>query len=115
MPFRIEKINQFIRELISKLIQKEISFKPEVFVTIFKVDTAKDLSHTKIFLSVFPIKERDYVIKTLEKETFNLQKKMNQELHLKIIPKLRFVLDNTQEKASEIEEIIDKIKKEEND
>jgi ribosome-binding factor A len=112
MPYRIDKINQLIRELISRLIQKEISFKPEVFVTIFKVDTAKDLSHTKIFLSVFPIKERNYVMKTLEKETFRLQKEMNRKLHLKIFPKLRFVLDNTQEKASEIEEIIDKIKKE---
>jgi ribosome-binding factor A len=112
MSFRIEKINQLIRELLSKLIQKEISFKPEVFVTVFKVDTAKDLSHTKIFLSVFPIKERNYAIKTLEKETFHLQKEMNRELHLRIFPKLRFVLDNTQEKASEIEEIIEKIKKE---
>lgn len=113
MSYRIEKINQLIREIISGLIQKEVSFKPDVFVTVFKVDTAKDLSHTKIFLSVFPIEERNYVIKTLEKEAFYLQKEMNKKLHLRIFPKLRFVLDNTQEKASEIEEIIDKIKKEE--
>lgn len=112
MSYRIEQINELIRDYLAKIITKEISFKKGIFVSISKVKTTKDLSVAKIFISVFPFKESDYAIKTLEKEIFKIQKKLNRNMQTKILPKISFILDESQEKISGIEEIFEKIKNE---
>lgn len=112
MSRRIEKINELIREHLSQIFQKELSLKKGVLVTIFKVDTARDLSQAKVYLSIFPFKEKQYVLKTLQKEIFGLQKKLNEKMQTKILPKIIFLADDSQEKLSDLEKIFEKIKKE---
>lgn len=112
MSTRIEKINDLLRDNISNIINKDLALKQGVFVSITKVDTSKDLRYTKIFVSIFPEKEIDYTMKTLEKELFHIQKLSNQKLEIKIFPKIRFILDSSGNKLTELEEIFEKIRKE---
>lgn len=112
MSHRIEKINDLIRDNLSEILGKELSLKKEVFITIAKVDTSRDLSQSKIYVSVFPSQEKQYVLRTLEKEIYNLQKNLNQRMQTKILPKISFVIDESQEKISDIEKIFEKIKNE---
>ncbi|GBE16596.1 ribosome-binding factor A [bacterium BMS3Abin15] len=109
MSHRISKINELIKQQVSEIISRELNIKPGVFLTIAKVDTAKDLRYTKIFVSVFPEKEAEYALKTLEKEIYNIQGILNKKLHLKIIPKIEFVMDTTEVEADEIEKILKEI------
>lgn len=106
MSQRIEKINELVRKTISEIILKNLSFKEGVFVTIVKVDTSKDLRYTRVFVSVFPEKEIQYAEKTLAKELFNLQGKLNKKLHMRPLPKLEFRFDMTEAKADEIEKLL---------
>ena len=73
MPERIAKINELIKRHVSELLSRELSLKPGIFLTVSKVDTSRDLRYTKIFISVFPHKESEYAIKTLEKEIYSIQ------------------------------------------
>lgn len=106
MSQRILKINELIKQHINDIILKDLSLKGDVFVTIAKVDTSSDLRYTRIFLSIFPEKERDYAIHTLEKEIFKIQGILNKRLSMHPLPKIRFELDTTEEKADGIEKLL---------
>lgn len=106
MGNRISKINDLVRQHINDIILKELSFKEGVFITIAKVDTTPDLRYTRIFVSIYPARERDYIMKTLEKEIYKIQGILNRKLHMRPLPKIIFSLDTTEEKADEIEKLL---------
>ena len=112
MSHRIEKINDLIRDNLSKILQKETSSKPGVFVSIVKVDTSKDLRYTDVLIRIFPEKDKKEVARNLEKNIFQLQKELNSSLEIKLFPKIRFKLDATQKTIDELEKVFQKIKEE---
>ncbi|MDA3814819.1 MAG: ribosome-binding factor A, partial [Patescibacteria group bacterium] len=93
MSQRTEKVNSLLQEKIAEIIQKELSLKPSVFVSISKVDTSPDLRYAKVFLSVYPVTESNYIEKTFQKEIHRIQKALNAKLHMKILPKIVFQLE----------------------
>lgn len=110
MSHRIEKVNELIRDHLAQIIPRQVSFKKGVLATVVKVDTTNDLSQSKVFLSIFPADQKAYVLTTIKKEIFVLQKELNQKLQIRILPKIIFLSDDRQEKLSQIEEIFEKIK-----
>jgi len=106
MSQRIAKINSLIRQYLAEILIKNLSLKLGVFLTIAKVDTTPDLRYTRIFLSVFPEKEIDYVEQTLKKEKYLLQGSLNKKLHMKPLPKIVFQIDTTEAQADKIEKIL---------
>ncbi len=109
MNQRIEKVNALIRQNIDEILLKELSLKEGVFITVSKVDTSSDLSYTRIFLSIFPEKDIEYVEKTLEKELYKIQGKLNRKLSIKPLPKIQFRTDMTESKADIIEKLLKEI------
>lgn len=109
MSHRIEKINELIKKLISEIIIRELDLKPGVFVTVSKVDTTRDLRYTRIFVSIFPERDADYTLKTLEKEIYRLQGVLNKKLSMRPLPRIEFHLDTTEVKADEVEKILKKM------
>jgi len=45
-------------------------------------------------------------LKTLQKEIFFVQKKINEKLQMKIFPKIKFKADNTEVEAEKIEKLL---------
>ena len=109
MSERIEKINELVRAHINEIILKDLSLKEGVFVTISKVDTTTDLRYTRVFVSIFPEKEIPYATKTLEKEVFRIQGRLNKKLSMHPLPKVEFRLDMTESEADKIEKILKEI------
>jgi ribosome-binding factor A len=109
MSLRIQKINELLRHHIGELLLRELSLKEGVFVTISKVDTTPDLRYTRVSLSIFPEKETVYIKKTLEKEVYQLQGKLNKLLCIKPIPKIEFRVDKTEVEADKIEKLLKEI------
>jgi ribosome-binding factor A len=74
-----------------------------------QVDTTPDLRYTRIFVSIFPEKEIDYVEKTLAKEMYRIQGALNKKLFMRPLPKVQFITDMTESKADEIEKLLKQI------
>ena len=110
MSQRIQRVNQLIKQQISQLILREIDFG-NILVTVTNVETSTDLRQAKIKISVMPTKKDELVLKTLERNIFHLQQILNKKLHMRIVPKIRFTIDQAEIKAQRIEEILGKIKK----
>ncbi len=109
MNARIERINELIKKHTNDIILKNLSLKDGVFITIAKVDTTPDLRYTRVFVSIFPEKEISYAMKTLEKEVFQIQGKLNKKLHMRPLPKIEFRLDLTESQADKIEKILKEV------
>jgi len=103
---RIDKVNSLIQELLSELLQREISLKAGVLVTVAKVDTTRDLRYTRVSVSAFPESEIGYVEQTLRKETRRLEKALHKQLTMKIKPRLSFEIDRTEEEADKVEKLL---------
>ena len=109
MSHRIEKINDLIRDSVSNIILKHLSMKKGVFVSVLRVDTTKDMRYARVFVSVFPLDQKNYVLVTISKELHRIQGILGKQLSSKVIPKLRFSLDETQQDVSEVEEVFQQI------
>ena len=105
MTQRMMRVNSMIEHEITRLVSEIVDLKPGVFATIAKVDTLNDFSQTRIFVTVFPTKEKDYVMKTLEHERGLLQKKLHKKLHLKVLPKILFIYSEVGENVDELQDI----------
>lgn len=106
MSERITKLNSLIQQHLGEILQRALSLKPGVFLTIAKVDTTADLRYTRVSISVFPFKEADYAMKTIKKEIFSIQGALNKKLAMRPLPRLQFILDETEEEADKIEKIL---------
>lgn len=106
---RIVRVNELLRKLLSEIMERDLSLKSGVFITIAKIDTSKDLRYTRMFISVFPEQEAHYVSETLKKELPRIQKSLYGKLYMKPLPKLAFTIDTTALEADKVEKILKKL------
>lgn len=112
MSKRIEQINALLQQIIAEIFIENIEFEPGVLATITRVDTAADLGHTKIFVSVLPLAKKKEALDKIRKSIFEIQKIVFSKLKIAHVPRLHFFIDETEERAEHIEELLDKIKEE---
>src|SRR3989344_2519124 len=112
MPHRLEQVNELIRQQLNQLLLTEVDFPPDCLVTIVKVETSPDLRHAKIFISVLPNDQEKKVLVILKHHVGLLQFELNKKLAFRPLPRIRFLIDETEKKAADIEALLDKIKKE---
>ncbi len=112
---RIKRLEElFLHEINTHVTRLIASGHFTGFITITAVKIAKDLATAKVYYSVFG---SDTDKKLAERNFEELRTKigglLRPRLHLKRIPSFHFILDNTPEKAARVEEIFNKIEKEE--
>lgn len=105
------QVNELIRSHLGKIFAREVDFKPGVFVTITRVETSGDLRQSKVFVSVFPEEECEYVLRTIGHEKGKLQKELHAKLYMKPLPKLFFEFDPTESRADDVEKILKDIER----
>jgi ribosome-binding factor A len=103
---RAEKLSAAVQRDINEILLREFSFKPGIFITISRVDTSVDLRYTYLFLSIFPEKETQYVLKSLEREIYKIQGLLNKKLKMRPLPKIVFKLDTSEIEAEKIEKLL---------
>jgi len=104
---------------VSRLIQREMSlmFQHEckeivtgAMLTVTSVRVSSDLSYAKIYLSIFPSKMIEDIMENLKKQgktvRYTLGKKLGKQL--RIIPELRFFLDDSLDYVDNIDDLLKK-------
>ena len=105
---RSERVAGQLRRDLAKLIQQEIK-DPEVgFVSLSDVEVTRDLSHAKVFITVFDPEKAKTSLKALRRASAFLRKRLGQELRLRHVPELHFIHDDSVEQGSHIDELIAK-------
>jgi ribosome-binding factor A len=112
MPKRIPRVNQLIKKELGQIILKEFDFPKDVLVTITRVETLSNLKESKVFISIFPENKRGEILNSLNQKIYFLQKRINQKLKMKPLPRLKFLEEKKAKEAARIEELLEELKKE---
>ena len=112
MSHRIDQINSLIEKELSQIILKEVDLPQGCLATITKVDTAKDLSQSYIWISVLPTSQQEKILKLLEDNLGHLNHLVSQKLMIRKMPKFILKVDIREEKASHIEELLNTVGRE---
>src|SRR4030042_3811833 len=104
---RSRRVAELLLEEISWLIRRELKEPRIGFVTLTHVDVSKDLRYAKVFASIMGEEaERTKSIEGLRNSSGFIRMRLKENLRLRIIPEITFVLDTTLEKVQRINELI---------
>ena len=108
---RQKRLKDLLREEIGLIIRREMSDRISLLLTITEVEISKDLSSAKVYVSIYDGKGVRKSISTLQKAGGFIRSELNKVVRLKRIPKLNFCHDETIARAFELEEVFEKIRK----
>ena len=86
-------------------------FFGEALVTLTHVSVSPDLGLARVYLSIFPDSQADRTFNHLENIKSEVRGKLGRKIgkRVRVIPELAFFHDNTEEKASKIDALIDSL------
>lgn len=106
-PRHVQKIASRLKFLVSHVVQQELNDPRLGFITILDVELTSDLREAKIYFSVLgPRAEQSKTLQAIESSCGFIQRRVGKNLKLRNIPVLRFVLDDSDDRVSRIEEIL---------
>lgn len=112
MNRRIRRINELLRQEMSRLIQVDLRDpRLRCVISITRVDTAPDLKAAKVYFSVLASPEKkEEVLEGLTAAAGYLRREMGDVLPLRYIPSLSFVPDDSLEISEAISRAMSQIK-----
>jgi ribosome-binding factor A len=104
---RSERVAGTLRRELAQLIQMEVK-DPEVgFVGLSDVEVTRDLSHAKVFVTVFETEKAESSIKALNRAAGYLRRRLGQEMRIRSVPELHFQHDASVETGLRMDSLID--------
>lgn len=103
----------------ARLIQKEMAeiFQSEtralfgpVMITVTQARVSPDLGVAKVYVSLFPVKDKDKLLAMIREHTSDLRRRLGGRIRkqVRIIPELIFFLDDSLDYAERIDELLKK-------
>lgn len=112
---RMERVSELVKREVSEVVQ-ELNLTDCGFVTITAAEISPDLKDGRIFMSVIGSAEQKHrALDTLERQHGHIQHELARRIVLKYTPRLKFVLDETEARASYIEHLLDELEGEQPD
>lgn len=116
MAQRPERVQEAIRQEISKVVQFEMKDPRIGFITITKVDLTKDLRYARVYFSVLGSdKEKNLTLRGLNSAKGYIKGLIADRIKLRFTPEISFRIDESLGHVKHIEDILAKLKKERDD
>jgi ribosome-binding factor A len=110
---RIQRVSELVKREVSRIVL-ELNLTNCGFVTITAAEISPDLKEGRIFMSVIgSAQQKQHALDTMERLHGHIQRELAQNIILKYTPKLKFFLDETEDRASHIEHLLDELRGEE--
>jgi len=110
MTQRTDRIDELLQQEIGALLTKEIADPRIGFVTITDVETAPDLRHARVWVSVIGQPgQRDEAIRALQQSMGFVRHELGRRLRLKRIPELHVRFDDSAERGTRVLKLIEEL------
>lgn len=109
MSLRQQKYGRLIQKELSDIfIRDKRGIIGNAFITIAEVKMSPDLSVAKVYLSMTLAKDRNMVLNQINDHKGEIRKALGDRIRnqARIVPELVFVIDETEENAQRIEDLI---------
>lgn len=109
---RQNKINSFLQKQIAEILLREKYAGITGLVTIHKVEATADLREAKIWFSSVG-QEPESVLEILNRNLYDIQGQLYENSTMRMVPRIRFYIDTSEKFASDINQVFQKLKDEE--
>lgn len=107
---RQNKIARLLQKELSVIFQEQTRSMHGVMVSVTRVRISPDLSICIAHLSIFPSERGEEILKNIEQNTKSIRFTLGQRVRnqLRIIPELRFFIDDSLDYIDRIDELLKK-------
>ena len=112
MSIKIDRLNNTFVEQISQILRTEIKDERIHFVTVTAVKITNDLSFAKVYVTILDDKEKDSMLKLLNKASNFIERELSHRIEIRKMPNITFVYDDSIAYALNIENIIESTRNE---
>ena len=107
---RQNKIARLLQKELSQIFQEQTRSMHGVMVSVTQVRVSPDLSVCTAYLSIFPSEKGEELLGNIEKNNAQIRHNLGQRVRhqLRIIPELRFFIDDSLDYIDHIDELLKK-------
>jgi ribosome-binding factor A len=114
MSRRVEQVAEEIQRILGEVLQFDLKDPRVGFATVMGVDVSADLAVAKVRISVMNPQEREETMAALERAKGFMRRRVAQELrHMRSVPELRLILDTSLDYSIHIDELLRKVREDE--
>jgi ribosome-binding factor A len=104
---RVARVNEQMKRELIALLRYDVRDPRVGAVTVTDVETAPDLYHAKVYVSIpGDVEERDRALEGLRAASGFLRGEIGRRMHIRRAPELHFTLDETLRHAMHIEQLL---------
>jgi len=116
MSQRTDRLDSQIRQELMDLVQREMKDPRLGFATITRVETARDLGHARVWVSVLGSdEEQNRSIQALQDAAPWLRRRLGERLHVRQVPELRVRHDESMESGDRVLRLLRQLEEERGD
>ncbi|MDR1915389.1 MAG: 30S ribosome-binding factor RbfA [Synergistaceae bacterium] len=112
VTFRIARLNKEFLRLIAEILTNRIKDDNVRDAVLTHVDCSRDLSHAKVYFTLLDDSKKNLVQSSLDFSCGQIRGHLGREMHIRQIPELHFIFDDSERRARSIDELIDRVIKE---
>ena len=107
---RQNKIARLIQKELSEIFLLQTKSMPGVLVSVSIVRISPDMSYARVYLSVFPSERSEEIVKNINANMKSIRFELGNRVRhqLRIIPELKFFVDDSLDYAEKIDELLKK-------
>jgi ribosome-binding factor A len=106
------RVGEQIRRELADLLRTEVKDPGMGLVTIGEVELSKDLSHARVYYTVFGDESATTITQTaLERASGFLRRELGKRMRLRIVPELRFVFDDSELRGARVDALIEQARR----
>ncbi|MDO5717107.1 MAG: 30S ribosome-binding factor RbfA [Tissierellia bacterium] len=111
---RQERVNSEIKKIVANALSNMRDPKITAMTSVMDVNVSSDLSYCDIYFSIMGTSaEKTQVMETLENAKGYFKQHIAKNITLRVVPELRVHQDTTMDHAARVNELLNTIKKEE--
>ncbi|MEO5342774.1 MAG: 30S ribosome-binding factor RbfA [Gammaproteobacteria bacterium SHHR-1] len=105
---RAERVGRQLQKELADLIRNQLKDPRLGMVTVQAVRLSRDLSHAKVYVTLFDAAERKQQLGLLKDAAPFLRREIGHRMRLRITPVLEFVYDESIEQGTHLSELIER-------
>lgn len=115
MKIKMERVNSELARQITKIIAEDVK-DPRLhnaIIGVTKLYTTPDLKYAKVYLSIYASseEERQEAYYTVCRSKSFIRNMLKDSVQIRLLPELNFIIDDSVDYSIKIDEILNKIKK----
>lgn len=107
--YRIERLNKEFLRRISDLLLCQVKNEAAQEAVLIEVDCSRDLAHAKVYFTLIDASRLESVSVALKSAAGTIRSLLGKQMHLRQVPELHFVYDDSEDKARKMDALLDSL------